>query len=313
MVLSALTQLDQGIINSYLKAGRISAEAKKRARALIRENISLLELAERIENEIRSMGGSLAFPVNLSIGSTAAHFSPLADSTEKLETNGILKVDIGVHVDGYIADTAFSIDLSGENEDLVKAAEEAVERVKEAIFPGIKISQISSIIEKAIKSYGAEPIRNLTGHGLDRYRLHTGLSIPNASSFTVRGVLLPNSAVAIEPFSTKGVGYVIDGKFVGIFSLKSVPSKKLRDLKDETRSLYERIFRERGELPFSERWYAKEVGLMRFREMIHEMVKRGVAQQYPVLIEASNSQVAQFEESFLLLEKEVIAYTAEKE
>lgn len=306
-----MTNLDEEAINSYLKAGRISAEVKRRARYLVRKGKSILELAEEIEKEIYQLGGSLAFPVNLSVGPIAAHFSPLVDSVDIIDS-GILKVDIGVHVNGYIADTAFSIDLDGENEDLVKAVEEAVEKVKETIFPGIKISQISEVIEKTIKSYGVVPIKNLTGHGLDRYRLHTGVSIPSVTSFLTKGSILPNSAIAIEPFATRGAGYVVDGKMVGIFSLKSSNLKKLKNLENDARSLYERIYGERGELPFSERWYSASIGVHNFRRIMQELTKNGLAHQYPILVEVSGSQVAQFEESFLILDKEVIVYTEEK-
>ncbi|MGB9725739.1 MAG: type II methionyl aminopeptidase [Fervidicoccaceae archaeon] len=304
--------LDEEAINSYLRAGKISAEVKKRARSFVKEGMSMLELAEKIENEIKELGGSLAFPVNLSIGSIAAHFSPLTDSQDKITKNGILKIDIGVHVNGYIADTAFSIDMDGENEDLVKAAEEAVNRVKESIYPGVKISQISEILEKTIKSYGAVPIRNLTGHGLDRYKLHTGINIPSVTSLMIRGSIPPNSAVAIEPFATKGAGYVTEGDIVGIYSLKSIPSKKLKNLGSDAKTLYEKIYRERGELPFSERWYSSSVGVSNFRRLMRELTLNGISQYYPILVEVTGSQVAQFEESFLLLDKEVIVYTEEK-
>lgn len=307
-----MNQFDEEAIKSYLKAGKISADVKKRAKAIIKEGARLLDIAEEIERSIKEQGGDLAFPVNLSFGNIAAHYSPIAYSMDKLEGKGILKVDIGVHVGGYIADTAISIDLSGENEDLVKASEEAIERVKNTIYPGIKISQLSEIIEKTIRSYGAVPIRNLTGHGLDRYKLHTGLSIPNVNTFGIRGSLQKNSAVAIEPFATRGTGYVVDGDFIGIYSLHNIPSKKLKGLTEDAKNLYEIIFNERRELPFSERWYVSKIALVKFRDSLSELVNKGVAQEYPVLIEVSGSQVAQYEESFLLLDREVIAYTAEK-
>ncbi|MEM0020921.1 MAG: type II methionyl aminopeptidase [Fervidicoccaceae archaeon] len=307
-----MTSLAPEVINAYLKAGKIASEVKRRARGLVRKGVSLFSLAQEIEGIIRELGGSLAFPVNLSIGSIAAHYSPLLDSKEVLEAGGILKIDIGVHVNGYIADTAISIDLDGENEDLIKAAQEAVERVREILHPGVKLSLIGETIERVIRSYGATPIRNLTGHGLERFKLHTGLSIPNVSSFGIRGSINSNSAVAIEPFSTKGKGYVVDGKVIGIYSLKSVPPKKLKSISNESRSIYERIYQEREELPFSERWYASEQNFHIFRNAVSELLRNGAAQQYPVLIEISGSQVAQAEESFLILDKEVITYTSEK-
>ena len=118
-------------IECLKKAGAIAKQAVAYAKELIKPDMLLLEIAEQIESKIDELGGKPAFPVNLSIDNIAAHYTPSWNDSSI--SRGLLKVDIGVQVDGYIADTAFSIDLenSEENKKLIEAAEAALEKASE--------------------------------------------------------------------------------------------------------------------------------------------------------------------------------------
>ncbi|AFH42321.1 type II methionyl aminopeptidase [Fervidicoccus fontis] len=304
--------MEEEEIQSYINAGKISIEAKKYARSIAKPGMTFFELAEKIEGKIQELGGKLAFPCNLSFGHVAAHYSPLLDSEDIIPENGILKIDLGVHVNGFIADTAFSIDFSGENENLLMASKEALERAIDIIRPGIKISEISEIIEKTIISYEAKPIRNLTGHELQNYKLHSGLVIPNTKNLLVSGRLKPNIAIAIEPFATNGAGVVIDSNFTAIYSLNLKSPHETKKLEPTLRDFYRYIFDEFKELPFNERYFKNYIDKNTFRKNIATLVSKKLAIGYPMLIESGNGEVAQFEESILILEKEVIPYTKEK-
>src|SRR3989338_11154809 len=103
------------------KAGTVVSKVREYARTIVKPGMPLIEIAEKIEEKIAELGGKPAFPTNLSINEIAAHCTPTHNDQTKAE--GLLKVDIGVQIDGYIADTAFSIDLenSDENSSLIKA------------------------------------------------------------------------------------------------------------------------------------------------------------------------------------------------
>src|SRR3989344_1896379 len=101
--------------NKIIKAGEITKEIKIFARGFIKKNLSLLEIAERIETKMIALGGRPAFPVNLSIDNIAAHYTP--SYNDETKAHGLLKVDFGVHIDGWISDTAFSIDLENSQEN----------------------------------------------------------------------------------------------------------------------------------------------------------------------------------------------------
>ena len=137
-----------------------------------------MEIAEKIESKIIELGGKPAFPTNLSINEIAAHYTP--SYNDETLAHGLLKVDLGVHIDGFISDTSFSLDLedSEENKKLIEASKKALEEAKKTIEKGIQINKIGKAIQETIESYGFSPIINLSGHQIEQYNLHAGLTIP---------------------------------------------------------------------------------------------------------------------------------------
>ncbi|MEA2000086.1 MAG: type II methionyl aminopeptidase, partial [Euryarchaeota archaeon] len=196
------------VLDKYRTAGRILAEVREEAKARIEEGVLLLDVAEFVENSIREKGGEPAFPCNISRDEEAAHATPAIDDNAVFGTE-IVKLDIGVHVDGYIGDSAVTLDLSGKNDGLVKASEAGLNAAIKIIRDGVSTVEIGEVIENAIREHGYKPIVNLTGHGLTRYDAHAAPAIPNVKHKT--GVVLrENEVVAIEPFATDGVGKVAE-------------------------------------------------------------------------------------------------------
>ncbi|MDD5163863.1 MAG: type II methionyl aminopeptidase, partial [Candidatus ainarchaeum sp.] len=194
---------EKSIEEKYIKAGKILLKAKENALKRIKPGQKLLEIAEKIEADIVEMGGLPAFPVNLSINETAAHFTPAFNDELVLNEKGLLKVDLGAHIDGFIADAAFSINPSNDFAKLIEASEKALENALASVKQGATIGKIGEEIEKTIKSYGFNPVQNLTGHELGEYQQHAGISIPNIGRNDERK-LEAGHAYAIEPFATDG-------------------------------------------------------------------------------------------------------------
>src|SRR3989304_502867 len=196
------------------KAGKIASEAKKYARIISKKGMPLLELAEKIEAKIEELGGKPAFPVNLSIDDVAAHYTPGHD--DKAVAHGLLKIDLGVHIDGWTADTATSIDLENneENKRLILASELALKEASKKIKFNVNNNEIGREIEETISSGEISPIINLSGHGMEQYELHSGITIPNVNNH--QGIALKEGLYAIEPFTTNGAGKVYDGRDSGI-------------------------------------------------------------------------------------------------
>ncbi len=276
-------------------AGRIARSAVEYAKSLARKDMPLLELAEKTEARIVELGGKPAFPVNLSINEIAAHATPLYD--DEAIAHGLLKVDIGVHVGGWIADTAFSLDLenSEENKKLIEAAEQALNKALEEIKlkKEIKLRKIGHMVEREIISFGFNPVRNLSGHSISEYEVHAGITIPNYDNKNEEK--LEEGVFAVEPFSTNGHGLVKDGKPSGIYHL--VKEGNVRD--GFARSVLDFIKQEYRTLPFCSRWIVRKFG-SRGLVALRFIEQAGLLHNYAQLVETSKGKVAQAESTFLV-------------
>ena len=206
-------------IQDYIKAGKSVIAAKKLARKLVEPGESFLEIGNKCEAVIIKCGCELSFPINMSLNEIAAHYSPPIDDLTKIPEKGLLKIDIGAHYNGYIADSAFTINIDEDPklQNYVEAAKEALEAAIEKFNPGVKLYELGEAIADKITSRGLRPITNLGGHELKRFNLHAGPFIPNYKEKRHDQILKPGDAYACEPFATSGIGKVENGKHAYIF------------------------------------------------------------------------------------------------
>jgi methionyl aminopeptidase len=278
------------ILNNYMTAGEILSTVRKEAAEKIKVGARLFDVAEFVEQRTRELGGEPAFPCNLSRNDEAAHATPRAGD-EDVFGKDMVKLDLGVHVDGYIADSAVTVDLSG-NPDLVRATEEALAAAIDTVKAGVNTAEIGAVIEDTIRGYDFKPVINLTGHGLGRYMPHVPPSIPNRH--IGHGVDLEyGQAIAIEPFATDGTGKVSDGTLKEIFQF--VRNKPVR--MPAARRLLKDIQQYRT-IPFAKRWLTSpqlDLSLM-------QLEKAGLVTSYPVLKEVGGGMVSQKEHTLLVTE-----------
>ncbi len=295
-------ELEKEAIRDIKKAGEIVSQVKKFIKSKIKPGMPLLEIAELIESKIIELGGEPAFPTNLSINEIAAHSTPSFNDQEI--ARGLLKVDFGVHVDGFAADNAFSLDLenSEENKLLIKTAESALSSALEIAKLNHKISEIGRAVETEAKKANLQPIINLSGHSISQYNLHSGITIPNFDNSSNQE--LPEGVFAIEPFITNGVGKVRDGKPSGIYQVS-----QLSPIRDPTaRRVFQFIEEKYSSLPFCSRWIYKEFG-SRGLLALRQLETQGILFQYAQLVEVSGKKVAQAEETLLITDKEKVITT----
>lgn len=279
----------EDVLDKYRSAGRILAGIREEVIERVKEGVLLLEVAEFVEKSIRERGGEPAFPCNISLNEEAAHATPSMDD-KRVFGNDLVKIDIGVHIDGYIGDSAVTVDLSGEHEELVCASEEAVNEAIKVIRDGVSTVEIGEVIENAIRGRGYRPIVNLSGHGLARYNSHALPTIPNVRY--EHGVILKeNDVVAIEPFATDGGGKVVEGGTVEIYSL--IKAKTVRV--SEAKKLLEEIRNYRG-LPFAKRWLPRE----RLDFALRTLKNVGALREYPVLREEERRLISQAEHTVIV-------------
>ncbi len=287
-------------IEMWKKAGKLTWDAIEYGKKIIKPGMTYLEVAEKIEEFIRKKGDT-AFPPNLSRNNEAAHYSPGIDDNRTIEENDIIKLDLGAQIDGFIGDSAVTIDLSGENGKLVEASEKALENALSIIKAGQDSVNVSKEIEKTIKSFGFEPIRNLGGHVISRWLLHTGYSIPNAPAGNFK--FQEGMIVAIEPFASTGRGLVHDGPETTIFMVEG----KLRARNPISRKVYNYALEKYKTLPFNERYLIPVASGFQLRLALRELSTNGSFYPYPVLLD--NGLVSQREVTVLVEKDGVVVLT----
>ena len=293
--------MDQEEIEKTKKAGEIHKKVVAYAKEIVKKGEKLIDIANKIDDKIVELGAKPAFPMNLSINEVAAHSTPAFN--DETVASGLLKVDIGVHVDGYVADGAFSVDFedSEENKKLIEAAEAGLKAALETFGVGVSLGEVGKNVQEAMKlsavSDGAEidivPIENLSGHQIKQYDLHAGLNVPSYDSG--EETKLEEGVYAIEPFATNGKGRVKNGGPSGIYKL--VEEGNVRD--HFAREVLDFIVESYQTLPFCSRWIVKKFG-SRGMLALRQIENAGVLHHYPQLVEAAGGKVAQAEHTVIL-------------
>jgi len=283
--------MDRDVLDKYREAGEILFQVLEEARPRIQVGVPLLEIAELVEGSIKDRCGLPAFPCNISRNREAAHYTP-TPGDEACFGEDMVKLDVGVHVDGYIADSAITVDLGG-HPDLVEASRAALEAAIELVAPGVYTSDLGAAIQQAIEGYGYRPVANLTGHSLGRYVTHADPVIPNREMD--KGVeLKAGDVIAIEPFATDGVGRISESPTTEIFGLSA--HRPVRD--PQARRLLQEIETSYGSLPFARRWL--EGGRVDYS--LNQLLRNGIIHRYPVLWEIEGALVSQAEHTVVVLE-----------
>lgn len=294
--------MEKEIVSKYKKAGEIVKECQELAQKKLKEGVNLFSYAEEIEAAIIKKGGFPAFPINLSSNNVAAHYTPAFESDEEVGAD-VVKVDIGVHVDGYICDTAVTVDLSGNYKEMVEASKEALEKAVAEAKEGAEAGNIGKVIQESVKKSGFNPVQNLSGHGVEKFNAHTNPSIPNIANRDTNEIE-EGMAVAIEPFVTDGSGFVREGNQAEIFQLEE--KKPVRS--SEARKIIEFIDTEYNGLPFAERWVQRELKMSDFARKIgfRELMLKKCITAFPLLKEDEGKIVTQAETTLLFDSGKVI-------
>ncbi len=280
--------------DQYRKAGKIAAGVMEAGLKMIEPGAKLLDVANAVEALIDEKGAKPAFPVNISVNAVAAHYSPDAWDESTFKDTDLVKLDIGVHLDGYIADIAKSKGPS-ESSKLIRASEEALQTAIDAIKPGVMTNDVGAAIEDTIKGYGFKPVSNLTGHMLRQWNLHGGIIIPNVN--TRHGDLIEEGQVfAVEPFATDGAGRVVDEGNAIIFKYLADRPIRMR----AGRNILKYVKANFGTLPFAERWIAHLMPRLKLNHAMRQLISAKALYAYHILREKEHGTVSQAEHTVIV-------------
>jgi len=298
--------LAQDVMRKYQRAGEIAAKVREEMKVTARVGMPIIEVCEKAEEKIRHLGGQPAFPCNVSVNEIAAHYTSPPSDEKRIPERALVKIDVGVHVDGYIADTATTVCFDPEYEDMVRTAEKALGAAVHSIRAGLSTSRLGSEIQTVIEQCGFKPISNLTGHQVGRYMIHTGKSLPNVSHFSLSKIGVGN-VYAIEPFVTvkDAVGRVEDSPETYIFRLaRRKPTRQA-----ETKRLLKFIEARFKSLPFAERWLREYGSRQEYGPAFSELILSKCLMTYPVFVEASRRTIAQAEHTVYIGEDRAVVLT----
>ena len=289
-------------IESLRKAGRIAHDVKKFIRPKIKVGINVYSLIEQAESKIGELGGKCAFPVNVSINNIAAHYtSPIKDDGLVINEGDLVKIDLGVHIDGYIVDTAFTVNFNEDPrlENIIQATEVALDAAKMMIKPKIHTKEIGKKIESIVRGFKYTPIKELGGHQIERWIVHGKKQLPELG--TQGGDIIEEGEVyAIEIFASTGNGSVHNTPYSYIYELNPYAGRvPLR--RKASKQILGYVNKHYKTLPFAERWLGKEfrIGIL---FGLQELVQQGKLRAHYVLAEQKGEYVAQSEETILITE-----------
>ncbi len=288
---------DKEGLESFHKAGGMVSKLRGEVPSLVKPGKPALEICEAVEARIRALGGKPAFPVGIGINDVAAHYTSPPGDKLTIPASSIVKVDFGIHLNGYVTDTAVSVCLEPAYEPLVHAADEALTNAIHAFRPGVKLSEVGRIIQSTIARYGYRPIRNLTGHSIDRYSVHAGKSVPNVGEFNGTRII-EGEVYAIEPFVTfaDAKGSVRDDSHAYIYRFV-----KTKGVREEAPKKVLSLIKERfATLPFAARWLQDKFPPDMILSSLDTLVQNRCVGSYRVLVEESGKPVAQAEHTVLV-------------
>ncbi|RDW60859.1 methionine aminopeptidase 2-2 [Coleophoma cylindrospora] len=317
--------------NDFLQEYRQGAEIHRQVRQWAQQNIkpgqSLTEIAEGIEDGVRALTGhqgleegdnikgGVAFPTGVNLDHIAAHYSPNAGNKTILSQDNVMKVDFGVHINGRIVDSAFTLAFDPMYDNLLEAVREATNTgIKEAGID-VRLGDIGGAIQETMESYEVEIkgqtypvkcIRNLNGHDIQQWKIHGGKSVPIVKS-NDQTKMEEGEAFAIETFGSTGNGYVHDDLECSHYA-RRVDAPKVALRVDSAKRLLNVINKNFGTLPFCRR-YLDRLGQDKYLLGLNNLVSSGIVEAYPPLVDKKGSYTAQFEHTILLRPtvKEVIS------
>lgn len=292
--------MDEEVKGKYIKAGQIAKKAREYAIEITKPGKNYFDICESVEKFIKENGGEIGFPTNISVNENAAHDTAIKGDDRIVDENDVVKIDIGTHVDGYVGDTACTVHWNPEYDDLVNASKNALQEALKLCKPGVKVYEISEVIEQTIKNAGFKPIKNLTGHGLERYFLHADPQIPNVSTKNDYEIQR-EQVIAIEPFATtmEGAGEIKESNEKRIYMMvdeKPVRNRNARIVLNKIKGY--------NNLPFATRWLP--LSGFNLRMALMELERKGIVYDYPVLKEINGTPISQFEHSILIDDKPII-------
>ncbi|KAK8929663.1 Methionine aminopeptidase 2-1 [Metarhizium anisopliae] len=274
---------DPTFLNNYRKAAEVHRQTRKWVQESVKPGQTLTEIAVGIEDSVRALldnaglepgqglQSGLGFPTGLSLNHCVAHYTPNPGQKDVvLQHQDVIKVDFGVHVNGWIVDSAFTMSFDPTYDDLLAAVKDATNTGIKNAGIDVRISDVGAAMQEAMESYEVDirgktypvkPVRNLCGHDIKHYRIHGDKTIPFVKNSN-QTKMEEGDIFAVETFGSTGRGFIRDGPGIYGYGLSHSPRERVSLPRSSANTLYKTIKENFGTLVFCRR-YLNHVGLDR--------------------------------------------------
>lgn len=308
----ALDRMHLDIYNELRLAAEAHRQTRQYMQKWIKPGMTMIEICEELETTARRLIGEkgleagLAFPTGCSRNHCAAHYTPNAGDPTVLEYDDVTKIDFGTHIKGRIIDCAFTLSFNPKYDKLLEAVKDATNTgIREAGID-VRLCDIGAAIQEVMESYEVEldgktyqvkSIRNLNGHSISPYRIHSGKTVPIVKGGeTTR--MEENEFYAIETFGSTGRGMVHDdmdcSHYMKNFDAPFVPMRL-----QSSKQLLGLINKNFGTLAFCKRWLDR-AGATKYQMALKDLCDKGVVEAYPPLCDVKGCYTAQYEHTIML-------------
>jgi methionyl aminopeptidase len=311
--------MDNNDLLKAIQAASIHKKVSNYAINNIKPKMSLLEIANLIENKINELinynildplNRGIAFPTGLSLNNCAAHYTPNYNEKPILfDEKDILKIDFGVHKNGIIIDSAFTISFNPEYEEFINISKNLTNYAVSLCGPDVILGELGESIEEYIlskeitidnKIYSLMTMQDLCGHSIKHYEIHGGKAVPNRKiDYPYR--MNEYEFYAIEPFLTTGKGKSIYKEPTSHYMLNKNYQFNISDLNKQEKNLLSIILKNYNTLPFCQRWlYNNSSNIINYDILLSKLVNKNILQSYPPIYDINNSIISQFEHTIFI-------------
>lgn len=308
-----------GVLDKYQTAGRIANAVLEKLIAKTVAGANIADLCEFGDNEVdaevakvyakKKLEKGIAFPTCISVNEIAGHFSPLKSEPVTLKDGDLVKIDLGVHIDGFIALAAHTIVISaspveGRKADVILAAYNALQAALRTIKTGNTNYDVTDVIGQVAESYKCQPVEGVLSHELKKHLIDGNTTIINKATFDQKveeHEFQLNQVFALDVFVSTGEGKTKETEYRTTVFKRAIERTYTLKLK-ASRAFFAEAVDKYPTMNFTLRAFKDETNA---KLGISEAYKHDLFHAYPVLTEKQGEYVAQFKYTIAILKNSV--------
>ena len=298
----AVDRIQLDMYNEVRQAAEAHRQTRKHIQNWVKPGMKMIDICEELERTGRALinenglEAGLAFPTGCSRNHVAAHYTPNAGDDTVLEYDDVVKMDFGTHIKGRIIDCAWTLSFNDKYDPLVKGVQEATETGIKTAGIDARLCDVGAAIQEVMESneieldgkvYQVKSIRNLNGHSISPYQIHSGKTVPIIKGGEAT-IMEENEFYAIETFGSTGKGYVHEdmecSHYMKNFDVGHVPLRL-----QKSKLLLNTINKHFGTLAFCRRWLDR-LGESRYLMALKDLGEKGIVDPYPPLVDIKGLQ-----------------------